>query len=115
MHSNCDLSDREWLEIGNRIKFRRKSCNLKQSELAEAINISTTHMSSIENGRQHPSIGVIIRISEQLNTTPDYFLLGQMRANNIPMNILDLLKLCNEKDIPMITALIECFINFRSK
>lgn len=36
--------------IGNRIKLRRKELKIKQSELAELINISNNHMSSIENG-----------------------------------------------------------------
>lgn len=65
MQNKKDLSESEWREIGERIKRRRKSCGLKQSELAEAIDISATHMSSIENGRQHPSIYALIRISEQ--------------------------------------------------
>ena len=108
MNTKCDLTDTEWHEIGNRIKIRRKSFGMKQSELAEAVGISTTHMSSIENGKQHPSLYVIIKISECFNITPDYFLLGQIRTNNIPMNIVDSLKLCNASDLPLIYSLIEC-------
>lgn len=113
MNTKCDLTDNEWHEIGNRIKSRRKSVGMKQGELAEAIGISITHMSSIENGKQHPSLYVIIKISECLNTTPDYFLLGQIRTNNVPMNIVDSLKLCDENDLPLINSLIECVRKYR--
>lgn len=110
MQNKRDLSDSEWRDIGDRIRTRRRSLGIKQSELAESIDISTTHMSSIENGRQHPSIYVLIRISEQLNTTPDFFLLGAIRSNNIPMNIIDSIKLCNEEHLPLIHDIIGCFL-----
>lgn len=112
MQKKQDLSPSEWKEIGARIKRRRKSCGLNQSELAEAIDISNTHMSSIENGRQHPSIYVLIRISEQLNTTPDYFLLGNIRSNSVPLNIIDKIKLCDPEYLPLIDSLINSVIHF---
>ena len=37
-------------------------------------------MSSIENGRQKPSLDIFIRICDLLNVTPDYLLLGSMHA-----------------------------------
>ena len=37
--------------MGNRIKLRRKELRIKQSELAEKLDISNNHISSIENGR----------------------------------------------------------------
>ena len=35
-------------EMGQRIKLRRKEMRMKQAELAERIDISNNHMSSIE-------------------------------------------------------------------
>ena len=48
--------------MGNRIKIRRKELRIKQAELAERLNISNSHMSSIENGRQKPSLDIFIQI-----------------------------------------------------
>lgn len=112
MRKESDLSEKEWKTIGNRIKMRRKSCGLRQSELAESIDISNTHMSSIENGRQHPSVYVLIRLSEQLRTTPDYFLLGCMRPNSIPSNITDKVKLCDESLLPLVESIISAVVDF---
>jgi len=106
MSAEKDLSEAELKEIGQRIQKRRKSCGLKQNELAEEIGISATHMSSIENGRQHPSVYVLLRISEYLNTTPDYFLLGNMRRQNVSQNITDALRLCKDKDLNLYLNLI---------
>ena len=71
----------------------------KPAELAERINISNNHMSSIENGRQKPSLDIFIQICNLLNVTPDYLLLGSMHAYNIPQDIIDKLRLCNQSDI----------------
>lgn len=42
----------KYKEMGTRIKVRRKELKIKQAELAETLEISNNHMSSIENGRQ---------------------------------------------------------------
>lgn len=112
MNLERDLTEAEWKEIGNRIRERRKSCSLKQSELAEAIGISVNHMSSIENGRQHPSVYVLIKLSEQLNATPDLFLMGSIRKNNVPQNIIDLLNVCDSSELKLIKDLIPVIHSF---
>lgn len=74
--------------IGNRIKLRRKELKIKQSELAELINISNNHMSSIENGSEHPSLERFLLICDFLKVTPDYLLLGNIHGNNVPQSII---------------------------
>lgn len=69
--------------------MRRKELHIKQAELAETLEISNNHMSSIENGRQKPSLDTFIRLCDCLNVTPDYLLLGSMHAYNLPQDILD--------------------------
>ena len=46
----------EYRIIGNRIQQRRKELGLKQYDLAEQLNISNNHLSSIETGREKPVI-----------------------------------------------------------
>lgn len=79
--------------------MRRKELHIKQAELAETLEISNNHMSSIENGRQKPSLDTFIRLCDCLNVTPDYLLLGSMHAYNLPQDILDKLRLCSQEDI----------------
>ena len=97
-------------EMGQRIKFRRKEMRMKQAELAERIDISNNHMSSIENGRQKPSLDMFIRICQNLNVTPDYLLLGVMHACNIPQDIMDKLRLCRQKDVELVREFVELLV-----
>ena len=76
-----------FVEMGKRIKARRVSLGMKQMELAERIDISNNHISSIERGIERPGLESFIRICDVLDVTPDYLLLGSMKANDIPKNL----------------------------
>ena len=100
----------QYSDMGNRIKTRRKELNIKQAELAKILKISNTHMSSIESGKQKPSLDIFIQICKQLNVTPDYLLLGNMYGYNIPQNITDKLRLCSQSDIELAKDFIELLV-----
>lgn len=100
----------QYIEMGNRIQLRRKELRIKQSELAEKLDISNNHISSIENGREKPSLDILLRICEELKVTPDFLLLGNMHANNIPQDIVDGLRLCSDEDIEFMRKIIEIMI-----
>lgn len=104
----------QYKEMGTRIKVRRKELKIKQAELAEALEISNNHMSSIENGRQMPSLDTFIGICRCLNVTPDYLLLGTMHAYNIPQDISDKLRLCHQSDIELAKDFIELLVKRNS-
>ena len=100
--------------MGLRIKARRKELKIKQAELAKVLDISNNHMSSIESGKQKPSLDTFINICNHLNTTPDYLLLGTMHAYNIPQDISDKLRLCNQSDIELAKDFIELLVKRNS-
>lgn len=102
--------DKQYIEMGKRIKIRRKELNIKQNEFAELLGISNNHMSSIETGRQKPSMDTFIGICEELRVTPDYLLLGNMHAGNIPQDISDKLRLCSSSDIELAKKFIELLV-----
>ena len=52
---------------------------LKQWQVSELADISTTYMSSIERAISIPSTEVVMRLAIALETTPDEFLVGTSR------------------------------------
>lgn len=99
--------------MGTRMKRRRKELKMSQAELAEKINVSNNHISSIETGKQIPSLTTFVKICEQLDTTPDFLLLGSLHTDNLPKSIYDSLALCNKKDLPLIQDIVENFVSKR--
>lgn len=101
----------QFTEMGNRIKSRRKTLQIRQAELAEALGISNNHMSSIETAKERPSMDIFIRICEELKVTPDYLLLGNMHVNDTPQNIVDNLRLCSKEDIELIHNIVNYMVH----
>ena len=93
--------------IGERIRQRRKECGLKQYELAEKLDISNNHMSSIENGRKYMSQELLVKVCDELHVTPDFILLGALQSNNVPRDIYERLLTFEEDKLALTLEIIE--------
>lgn len=100
----------DYINLGRRISKRREQIKVKQNALAEAIGISNNYLSSIERGKEKPSLEILIRICNALHVTPDYLLMGNMYSNNIPQNITDGLRLCSDEDIALLSAIMQYMV-----
>lgn len=104
MGDNMEL---KYDEMGKRISARRKQLRMKQNVLAELIGVSNNHLSSIECGKEKPSLDLFVEICNSLEITPDYLLMGSMHSGNVPQNIVDNLRLCSQNDIEIIRVLVQ--------
>ena len=64
------------LKIGRYIQHLRKASGMTQKELAEKLNISFQAVSKWENGDALPDTGLLLELSDILNTTVDKLLNG---------------------------------------
>lgn len=96
--------------IGQRIAKSRLQMGLKQNILAERLDISNNYLSSIERGKEKPSLEVIVNICNVLQVTPDYLLMGNMYSNNVPQNIADGLRLCSKEDLSLLSVIMQHMI-----
>lgn len=62
--------------ISKRIRQYRHLAKLTQEGLADRMGISDTYIRKLEAGKRIPSLELILRLAEALDTTPDYLLLG---------------------------------------
>ena len=70
--------------IGLNIKKYRKEKHLTQERLAEALDISTVHMSHIEGGSVSMSLDLLLRICETLGASPNQILEGSYAPPSSP-------------------------------
>lgn len=101
--------------IGQRIAKRRLQIGLKQNMLAERLDISNNYLSSIERGKEKPSLEIIVKICIELQVTPDYLLMGNMYSNNVPQNIADGLRLCTEEDLSLLSVIMSHMVERQSQ
>ena len=73
-----DLSLDNYLRsLGARISTERKSQRLSQQDLAEIAGLDRAYISSLENGRQNVTIGVVHKIANGLNISLNQLLIGE--------------------------------------
>lgn len=101
-------------EIGTRIRKYRKLKNISQEELAEKIDISTTHMSHIETGSTKLSLQVLVDIAQILEVSTDTLIFEKTSKLKI-QKIETILSDCNENEIAFITKIVETSKEFFEK
>jgi len=66
---------RKPIDVGNRIRFARRSARLSQQELAKLSNISINTLSLLERGLTSPTIATLQKLADTLNVELSSFFL----------------------------------------
>ena len=53
--------------VAENIRLERKRKRLSQEALAELVNVSTNHITNIENNKTNPTITIIVNLCRVLN------------------------------------------------
>lgn len=96
--------------LGKRISQRRRELGIKQNELAEKAEIANNYLSNIETGRSIPSLETFSRLCIVLNATPDSFLLGTVKTDDVTQSIIDNLKLCDNNSIDLVDDFVQMIV-----
>ena len=72
------MEGREWIVdlkemIGSRIQEIRNKKGLTQDQLSEKVGISSKYLSSIERGKENPTLNTILKLARSLDVKPDEF------------------------------------------
>jgi len=76
-------------QLGANIKATRKKAGLTQAQLCEALSISKSSLSQIENGTQHPSIYLTLQIEFYLDQQPFSLMNAGFQAQVDDFEVLD--------------------------
>ena len=96
--------------LGSRIMQRRKQLNIKQSELAEIMDVSDNQISNIENGKSFPKLNNFILLCDVLDCSADYLLSGILKSS-IDENIIDMITTLTIEEQKTLWKLLDCYIH----
>lgn len=98
----------DYKEIGFRIRKMRRAHHLSQEQLAEKVDISTTHMSHIETGKTKLSLLVLVDLAQALHVSTDRLLFGEKAPDpeNSGEDIQALLSACTPKQAHAIYRIV---------
>lgn len=93
------MEELNYIEIGKRIKIKRKELHLTQEKLSEIIDVSPSYISEIERGSSICSLATLTNIANTLNASLDYLVLGITKdnADNMFTDILNSIPTQNQK------------------
>ena len=60
------------VSFAKRLKELRESNKMTQKDFAKKIGVTTTALSSYENGKQNPSITIAVKIAKEFNVSTDW-------------------------------------------
>ena len=92
-----------------KLKPARKLKGLTQDQLSEIINIDTVYYGRIENGRNVPSVKVLMKLVDVLDLTLDD-IVKPNADNKTYQSIQGMLKNCDEKELKIIEGLVATII-----
>lgn len=61
---------------GQRIRNLRKKHNMTQNTLAQRLNIASSHVSLLENGKRCCTVDMFVEIAELFHVSLDYLIVG---------------------------------------
>lgn len=94
--------------VGKRIQDARRAQGIMQVELADKLDISVSHMSSIETGRANFGVETLMKITEILKVSADSLLRTDIpEVTALYSNEMkDLLKDCTAEEIESLMAML---------
>lgn len=102
----------DYKAIGKRIKIARIQKDMTQEKLAEAIELSPTHLSNIERGCGKISLTTLVNIANALSVTVDDLLCDNVIKckPQFEKDIQKLLNDCNDYEIRIVKDMISSLI-----
>lgn len=98
----------DYYAIGQQIRKSRKAHGLSQEQLAEMVNISTTHMSHIETGNTKLSLPVLVDIANALDVRTDDLLdRSQYTTGNAVEEIAAMLESCSAQEAKVVVDIVK--------
>lgn len=99
----------DYYKIGQQIRKFRKAQGFSQEELAEKVNISTTHISHIENGNTKLSLQVLVDIANILEVrTDDLLNIDPLPTSSSALDdIASVLEQCTAKEAKVIADIVK--------
>ena len=77
------------LQIGRKIKIKRRKLGITQADLSKKLSISPTYLNLMESGKRKISVDLLLKIANELNV--DLSDISKKTDTNLYQNLMDLL------------------------
>lgn len=107
-------------EFGEKVKQLRKRRDLKQDDLAKALNLSRGQIANLENGRRNLSLRQIEKLCKFFNVDMTYFIMAE--TTDSCLDLIDKAKvlfeskeLTNEQKEDLFVSIMKIYLDSKDK
>ncbi len=104
------MEKQQLIEIGQRLRSRRKELELTREEFAELADISVGFYGQIEVGTSQMSIDTLIKISKSMHLSMEYILFGTEYPDSKADAVLEMLKHCTPNELKLAKKVLKLFL-----
>ncbi|MDD4509379.1 MAG: helix-turn-helix transcriptional regulator [Oscillospiraceae bacterium] len=98
----------------NIIRDARDSKHYTRDYISERVEITTRHLTAIENGEKRPSIECFVRLMRAMGVSADIVAYPELAQEDPEFDqLVRLLRTCDERDRKVIKAMVEALIESR--
>lgn len=101
-------------QISKRIVGLREDHHLTQEKLAEILNISIKHCSSVERGVAMLSLEKLVELANYFDVSLDYLLRGADQLN-VPSQILEIYQTSDQEEQKRLERYLQMYVDLRNK
>lgn len=94
-------------KIGQRIRDERLKRNISREKLAEILELSPNFIGQVERGEKKMSLETLIKISDILDVSLDYFVKGYSEFSDEKDELINRINQCTKNEILIINDFIK--------
>ena len=100
------MDDKNYIEIGARIRDEREKNNWTRDAFSEKISISNMYLSQLEKGQRHASLPVTIKIAEILQISMDYLIYGDKIIDVDKKSLINMIENASKRELKVISDIL---------
>lgn len=104
------MEKQQLIEIGQRLRQRRKDLSLTREEFAELADISVGFYGQLEVGTSQMSIDTLIKISKSMHVSMEYILFGSEYPDSEADAVIEMLKHCTPNELKLAKKVLKLFL-----
>ena len=104
------MEKQQLIEIGKRLRQKRKEFDLTREEFAELADLSVGFYGQLEVGTSQMSIDTLIKISKSMHLPMEYIILGTEFPKSNPDAVLDMLHHCTPTELKLAEEVLKLFL-----
>ncbi len=100
------------MTFGKRMRKRREFLDLTQEELAKMLDVTSQHISAIEQDKRVPSLDFLAKLAEGLGVSFDFLITGKEGKEGEVVGIIPAIKAdkrLNAKTKKILISIVEAF------